>query len=132
MARKVHPAATLYLKAKKLVSVVIKVVTVLFLVSFAGTSTSSESIGGRSNTVMGRITQTDFSHRANSLTLHPSDVGPLVFEDELNIFLNDKTTVLACEMDKSFTNLQVGDRVVVTYYENAGLPVADFIYRPCI
>lgn len=102
-----------------------------FLASFAEAQTSSNRAWAESDTLLGKIIATDFSHRTKSLTLQPGEMGPSAPDDELRLFVNDETMVLMCDEDKSFRDLKVGSMVVVTYYEMAGLSVADFIYKPC-
>ena len=107
--------------------VVLAAMAAIFLVSFAGVALTMEIVQGSTHVLYGKIAAVDSSHPTGSLTLQ----SPVTAEPALNIFVNDDTTVKMCNADKSLKDVRTGSNAQVTYYELAGVAVADFIYVPC-
>lgn len=99
----------------------------LLIVFFAGVAMTTEITQGSTDVLFGRISAVDTSHPTGSLTLQ----SPVTGEASLNVFVNDDTAVKMCDADKSLKDIKTGINVQVTYYELAGMAVADFIYVPC-
>jgi hypothetical protein len=99
----------------------------LFVISLAGIAMTMESVQGNADILFGKITAVDTSHPTESLTLQSSANR----ESTVNIFVNEDTTVKMCDADRSLKDIKVGHNVQVTYYELAGVALADFIYVPC-
>jgi NAD/NADP transhydrogenase beta subunit len=113
--------------ADRLMMIFAAVAAALFLVSFAGIAMEKESRQGSVDVLYGKIAAVDTSHPTGSLTMH----SPITGEPLLNIFVNDDTAVKMCDADKSLKDIRIGSNAQVTYYELAGVAVADFIYVPC-
>jgi hypothetical protein len=107
------------------------IVTAFYLISFSGNSMATESTHGMDDILSGKISSVDISHRTKNLTLHADELGISADGRELNIVLNDNTTVLMCKVAKSIKDLKAGSKAVVMYHEVAGVAVADYIYEPC-
>jgi hypothetical protein len=107
------------------------IVSALFLLSFSIDSMAAESTQAMDNILSGTITSVDISQKINSLTLQADESYLSDVDNEGNIILNDKTTVLMCKVAKSLKDLKAGSRAVVMYHEIGGAAVADFIYKPC-
>jgi prefoldin subunit 5 len=106
-------------------------VTALFIISIASVALAMESMQGNVDILNGKITAIDASHQTKSLTLQSIESDKAAPNNEINIFVNDQTTVKLCDADKSLNDIKIGSNVQVTYYELAGMAVADFIYAPC-
>jgi hypothetical protein len=102
-------------------------IAALFVMSLAGVAMEMESMQGNADILFGKITAVDTSPPTKSLTLQPSVAG----EPAMNIFVSEDTAVKVCDADRSLKDIKVGSNVQITYYELAGVAVADFIYAPC-
>jgi hypothetical protein len=128
MVRRATLTATQSAKAvKKGMRIFTALAAALFLVSFASAVMATESMQGNADILFGKITAVDTSHPTNSLTLQSGESGA----ETMNIFVNDETAVKMCDAEKSLKDIKVGSNVQVTYYELAGVAVADFVYVPC-
>jgi len=103
------------------------IIAALFVMYLAGVAMAMEGMQGNADILFGKITAVDTSPLTKSLTLQSSATwGPT-----LNIFVNEDTAVKICDAERSLKDINVGSKVQVTYYELAGVAVADFIYLPC-
>jgi hypothetical protein len=120
-------------KTTSLLTVILTVsASVLFLLSFASAVPAVEGAWGPADTISGKITAVDVAHPTKSLTLQSSESGLSAPNNEMNIFLTEKTVVQMCYAARSSSeDLKPGVKAQVTYHEIAGLAVADFIYKPC-
>ena len=106
--------------------------TALFLLSLTMTAAAVQGARGAAHTLSGKITAVDVSRPTKTLTLQSAALGLSAPDNEINIFLNDKTVVQMCYAAKaSPKDLKAGAIMQVTYHEIAGMAVADFIYKPC-
>ena len=112
----------------KLLTGIFPVMTAAFLIAlFAGVAMTMETTQGSTDVLFGKIAAVDTSHPTGSLTLQ----SPVSGEPSLNIFVNDDTAVKMCDANKSLKDIKTGINAQITYYELAGVAVADFIYVPC-
>jgi hypothetical protein len=133
MKRKLIFSAMRNVKTVSLLTMILTLsATALFLLSLAIAAGAVEGAWGEAHTLTGKITAVDVSRPTKSLTLQSADLGLSAPDNEMNIFVNDKTVVQMCYAAKaSPKDLKAGARTQVTYHEIAGLAVADFIYKPC-
>jgi hypothetical protein len=133
MRQKVNFSALKIVRTISLMTVILTVSAIaLFLLSYASAVSTIEGEWGRADSITGKITAVDVAHPTKSLTLQSSELGLSAPNNEMNIFLNDKTIVQMCYAARSSSDdLKPGVKAQVTYHEIAGLAVADFIYKPC-
>jgi hypothetical protein len=128
MVRRVLITAAKPANAATLLTGIFAVMTAALLIAFfAGLAMSMERMQGNTDVLFGKIAAVDTSQPTGSLTLQ----SPVTGESALNIFVNDDTAVKMCDTDKSLKDIRIGRNAQVTYYELAGVAVADFIYVPC-
>jgi hypothetical protein len=133
MIQKMTLFATKKPKTMSLLAVILLVAaTTLFFPSSTSAVSAAKGPWGQADTITGKITEIDASHPTKSLTLQSSELGLSAPNNEINIFVNDKTAVRMCYAGKSsLKDLKAGAKLQVTFHEIAGLAVADFIYKPC-
>jgi len=120
-------------RALKLVATLI--VLLVAVISSAFFANNALAIGGRharhEETLKGEVVAVDNFHRINMLTLQSYKIGQFP-NDQLNIFMNKRTSVKICNEREPGHDINVDRTATVTYHEVQGLlPLADSVSEKC-
>ena len=107
------------------------VLSAVFVVTFTGIAFSTPMMpSGAKETLRGEVIAVDNGMAIGNVTLESSHLGKYPNND-LNVFLNQTTSVNVCGREGTTNDIDVGRHAIVTYHEVGGVPLADSIAERC-